>query len=190
MEPETAFPSETYHGRRWHEFGAAAFFLFYFVLTLVDPVGSGLIRWLLSGAMGFNGFFFLRRALDPRPRLIIDWEGITDRTSLTGSTLFIPWSEVEAVQPTIGKKMVEVRVRDLDETRRRTGWFRRSWLGLRRLWGKRTVSIFLGVLGLEKEELSKTIDVGMIASERKQLGFGPDHFGLESGSGVPVDGDD
>jgi hypothetical protein len=51
MEPETAFPSETYHGRRWLEFGAGAVFLFYFVLTLFDPVGFGFFRWFLTGAL-------------------------------------------------------------------------------------------------------------------------------------------
>jgi hypothetical protein len=185
MESETQFPDVTYHGKRWGEFGAAAFFLFYFVLSLFDPVWTGLLHWLLTGAMGFNGFFFLRRALDARPRLELNRQGIMDRTSLSGSTLFIPWVEVEDVHPTIGKKMLEVRVRDLNQTRMRTGWLRRSWLALRRLWGKRTVSIFLGALGLEKEDLSRMIEDGMIASERRELGFSPDPLGVESGSGDP-----
>ncbi|MGD2122993.1 MAG: hypothetical protein PVJ76_14665 [Gemmatimonadota bacterium] len=171
MESESDFPLETYHGKRWGELGAAAFFLFYFALTLLDPVGSGLLRWLLTGAMGFNGFFFLRRGLDPRPRLLVDAEGITDRTSFSGSTLFIPWTEVEAVQPTIGKKMLEVRVRDLDQTRRRAGWVRRVWLGIRRLWGKKTIPIFIGMLGVEKDQITDLIENGMVAQERKELGF-------------------
>ena len=185
MESDTDVPTGTYHGKRWGEFGAAAFFLSYFVLALFDPVGAGLIRWLLTGAMGFNGLFFLRRALDSRPRLILDEGGITDRTSLSGSALFIPWAEVEAVQPTIGKKMVEVRVRDLDQTRRRAGWFRRRWLGLRRLWGKRTVSIFLGMLGVEKEDLSGMIEDGMLAHERRELGFSAAALELEPGVAEP-----
>ena len=191
MEPDTDFPSGTYHGKRWAEFGAAAVFLLYFVLSLFDPVGSGLSRWLLTGAMGFNGFFFLRRALDRRPRLLLDAEGITDRTSVSGSTLFIPWSEVEDVHSTIGKRgYLEVRVRDLDQTRRRTGWVRRSWLGLRRLMGKRSVSIFIGMLGVEKKDLSRMLEDGMIASERKELGFSGDPLGVESGERGSVVGDE
>ena len=182
---DTAFPEEAYRGHRWAELGAAAFFLFYFVLTLFDPVGSGLIRWLLTGAMGFNGFYFLRRAADPRPRLILDRQGIVDRTSVSGSTLFIPWTEVEGIQPTISRKMVEIRVRDLDQVRKDTGWVRRFWLGIRRLWGKKTIPILTGMLGLEKSELSQLIERGMIAQERRELGFGSDRVALDSGSTEP-----
>ena len=174
MEPDAGFPCETYRGKRWAEFGTAAFFLFYFALSLFDPVGSGLLRWFLTGAMGFNGFFFARRALDARPRLILDERGITDRTSLSGSTLLIPWDEIEAVQPTFGKKMLEVRVRDMNQIRGRTGFLRRSWLGFRRLMGKRTVSVFLGTLGVQREDLNRMIEDGMLARERRELGFSAD----------------
>ena len=68
---------------------------------------------------------------------------------------------------------MEVKVLDMDRIRRETGRIRGAWLGLRRLWGKRTVSIFIGMLGLEKDELTEIIERGIIASERTRLGFSP-----------------
>ncbi len=71
-----------FHGRRAFELGAGAFFLFYTVLTAIDEVGPGFTRWLLPVVLGINTIHFLRRALDPRPRLALEEEGIRDRTSL------------------------------------------------------------------------------------------------------------
>ena len=124
--------------------------------------------------MGINGFHFLRRAVDPKPRLVLDEVGIWDRTSISGSELFIPWSEVIGPQPTFGQKMVEVEVRDLDRLRTNAGRIRRASLTLRRLRGKKTVPIFLGFLGLKKSDLTEALENGLIAFERVQFGCSPE----------------
>jgi hypothetical protein len=171
MDTEETSSPIVYHGRRGLELGAAGFFLLIFLISIVDSAGPGFFSWLLTGAMGFNGLYFLRRALDRRPRLVLDEEGIRDLTSVSGSELFLPWSEIEAVAPSIGKDMVEVKVRDLDRIRGNTGWLRAQWLRFRRLWGKKTVTILVGMIPPNKGELTAAIEEGIIAFERKQLGF-------------------
>jgi hypothetical protein len=161
-----------YRGRRWFEVGAAAFFIFYMFLAAFEPVGSGLFRWLLPLVLGINGIHFLRRVLDPRPRLALEEEGIRDRTSIASVELFIPWEEVEGVQVNPGRGTVEVRVKNPQRLRRTTGWVRRVWMMIGGLAGKKTISINPGFLGLKKPELADLVEEGLIAFERSNLGFG------------------
>ena len=183
MDTEETFSPVAYDGRRWLEFGAAGFFLFVFCMAVFDSVRPGFLTWLLIGTMGFNSLYFIRRALDRRPRLVLDEEGIRDLTSITGSELFLPWTEIEAVTPSIGRDRVEVKVQDLDRIRGNTGWLRGQWLKFRKLWGKKTVAIFVGMIPPDKGELTATIEKGMIAFERRQLGFPTEARGLPSSEG-------
>lgn len=161
-----------FHGRRTFELGAGAFFLFYTVLAAIDGIGPGFTRWLLPAVLGINTIHFLRRALDPRPRLALERDGIRDRTSIGSVGLFIPWEEVEGVQIAPGRRTVELRVRDPVRLRQTTGWVRRFWMVVGGLAGKKTISINPGFLSLKKHELTDIIEEGLFAFERSQLGFG------------------
>jgi hypothetical protein len=143
------------------------------ILTLIDGVGPGFVRWLLPLVLGINSIHFVRRALDPRPRLALEEGGIRDRTSIGAVELFIPWEEVEGVQVNPGRGTVEVRVRDPIRLRETTGWVRRAWMKIGGLSGKKTISINPGFLGLGKPELMDLIEEAQIAFERTKLGFGP-----------------
>lgn len=160
-----------FRGRRVFELGAAAYFVFMTILTVVDGVGPGFIRWLLPLVLGINSIHFLRRALDPRPRLALEEGGIRDRTSIGSVELFIPWEEVEGVQVNPGRGTVEVRVRDPISLRRTPGWIRRLWMEIGGLTGKKTISINPGFLGLKKPELTDLIEEALFAYERSRLGF-------------------
>ena len=154
---------------------AAVFFFFFFVMTLVDPFGPEFLQWIAPVVMAINGLHFLRRATDSRPRLVLDSEGIRDRTSIGAVELFIPWNEVSGIQISPGRRTVELGVRDVARIRRNTGWIRRIWMLVGGLAGKRTISISPGLSGLKKQDFADLIETALLAYEGSQLEISRGH---------------
>lgn len=156
--------------RRVVEFGIGVLWAIFCLLTFFPPSGQSLAPWLTGPLSALAGLHFIRRAFDGRPRLIVDSEGITDRTALIGGTLFVPWSDVVDVSLEWGG-WVNLVVRDLDVVQRRAGIMRRVWMKLGRALGVRTVPIMLPMLSVGKPELKRRLDAGLLVFERGELGL-------------------
>jgi len=158
--------------RRVGELGLATFFAVFCLMSLFPPSGTALAPWLTVPLSALASLHFLGRSLDGRPRLIVDGTGITDRTSIGGGYLHIPWESVTGVSNSRwGGGSVELHVRNARELGRRAGIARRLWMRLGHLLGKRTVSVTPTLLGLRKGELKETLDEILLRLERTQLGL-------------------
>jgi hypothetical protein len=104
--------------RRLFEFGVGVLWALFCLLTFFPPSGHALAPWLTGPLSGLASLHFLKRAFDGRPRLVVDAEGVTDRTALVGGSLFVPWSDIVDVSLEWGS-WVSLVVRDLEVVQRR-----------------------------------------------------------------------
>ena len=159
-------------GRRLGEAGLALFFAFFGLIIGFPPSGTPLLPWVLVPILsGLTSLHFLLRVFDRRARLIIDAEGITDRTSIGGGELRIPWAEVLSVSTSGWQSTVELQVRDPSALRQGVGPSRRLWMWLGHVFGKRSVSITPTLLGMNKKKLHESLDDGLLRFERSELGL-------------------
>jgi hypothetical protein len=156
--------------RRLGEFGVGVLLAFFCLMNFFPPSGQALAPWLVGPLSALASLHFMRRAFDRRPRLIVDSEGITDRTALIGGSLFVPWSDIMDVSVR-WKGGVSLVVRDLGAVQRRAGIIRRVWMRLERALGVRTVPIMLTLLGVGKQELKDRLDARLLQYERRELGL-------------------
>ena len=161
-------------GRRIGEFGIGVLWALFCLMNFFPPSGQALAPWLIGPISALVSLHFVRRAFDGRPRLIVDSEGITDRTALVGSSLFVPWSDIVDVSLRWGSG-VGLIVRDPAAVRRRAGISRRVWMRLEQALGVRTVPILLPVLSVGKRELKKRLEAGLLQFERRDLGLSASH---------------
>jgi len=161
-------------GRRIGEFGIGVLWALFCLMNFFPPSGQALAPWLIGPISALVSLHFVRRAFDGRPRLIVDSEGITDRTALVGSSLFVPWSDIVDVSLRWGSG-VGLIVRDPAAVRRRAGISRRVWMRLEQALGVRTVPILLPVLSVGKRELKKRLEAGLLQFERRHLGLSASH---------------
>lgn len=169
--------------RRLSEVGVGALWALYALLNVFPSSHEGFAPWLVGPFCVLASLHFLARAFDPRPRLVVDGEGIWDRTSIAGGQLHIPWHDILGVTVSKWRGTVEVEVRDFDELCRTAGLRRRIALHLGALFGKHTVSIVPTLLGLNREQLRKRLDKGLLEFERTALGLSPEAPSLPGGAG-------
>lgn len=160
--------------RRLGEAGVGALWALYAFLNVFPPSHERFAPWLVIPLCVLASLHFFARAFDGRPRLMMDDEGILDRTSIAGGQLQIPWQDILGVTASRWRGTVEVEVRDFEELCRHTGLRRRTALRLGALLGKRTVSITPTLLGLSREQLRERLDAGLLRFERSSLGLGPE----------------
>ena len=158
-------------GRRLGEFGVGLLWALYCLMILFPPSHQTFMPWLTAPLTGLASFHFIRRAFDGRPRLIVDKKGITDRTSIVGGALHVPWEDVLSVSVSRFWGTVDLEVRDLAHVRRRASVLRRAWMLFGRLLGRRAISVSPTLLGLGKMELKERLDAGLLEFERSQLGL-------------------
>ena len=156
--------------RRLGELGVGVLLAFFCLMNFFPPSSEALAPWLVGPLSALASLHFMRRAFDRRPRLIVDSEGITDRTALIGGSLFVPWSDIVDVSVR-WKGGVSLVVRDLGAVQRRAGLIRRVWMKLERALGMRTVPIMLTLLGVGKVELKGRLDARLLQYERRELGL-------------------
>lgn len=156
--------------RRLGEFGVGVFWALFCLMNFFPPSGQALAPWLVGPLSALASLHFFRRAFDGRPRLVVNSEGVTDRTALIGGSLFIPWSDILDVAVKKGGGIGLV-VRDLEAVQRRAGVIRRMWMKLEAVLGVRTVPIMLTLLGVGKRELKNRLDAHLLQFERGDLGL-------------------
>lgn len=143
------------------------------VLGLLPVYEGNLSTWLLAAFMGVLGVHGIRRAIDPRPRIEVTSDGITDRTALGGGDLLIRWEEIREVRLTpLGGKL-ELIVEDLAAVRKRAGWPRRLWMMLGAAKGKKAITITSDPLGPNMAIVRRQVERGLLAHERAELGLPP-----------------
>lgn len=158
-------------GRRLGELGVGVLWALYCLMILVPPSGQSFYPWLTAPITGLASLHFIRRAFDRRPRLIVDAEGITDRTSILGGALRVPWKDVLSVSVSRLWGTVNLEVRDPARIRREAGLLRRAWMLFERLLGQGEIAVSPTLLGLGRVELKERLDAALLDFERKQLGF-------------------
>lgn len=120
-----------------------------------------------AAILAFVSFQFFQRAFDVRPRLIVDSDGITDRTAAGSGPICIPWSEVLRVSGSWGGT-IELEVKNPKWLRTRVGMARRVGMTL---LGKRTFSVAPALLGISKSELQEQIARELGEFELRELGM-------------------
>lgn len=153
------------------EFGLGALLAVFALLSAFPPSGAYLLPFVTVPGFALGSLHFLRRAFDSAPRVSIDDHGITDRTSIAGGTLHIPWSQIRRVSSSAWHNGVQLEVADLDDLERRAGWRRRIGIRLARIVGKRTVTVDTTLLGLTKSELAARLTSALHRHERRDLGL-------------------
>jgi hypothetical protein len=159
--------------RRVGEFCTGLAWSLFLVFLMVPPSGHSFLPWLTVPLGALGTFHFLRRAFDSAPRLVVNAEGITDRTSLLGKEISIPWNQVAGV--TIGRMNggVFLQIRDLRALIPKASLGRRIEILFRRLFRKNWVRITPTMLGIRYDELGRRIEFALFESERIELGFTP-----------------
>lgn len=170
-EPAARFAIPGSATRRLGKFGMALILALFALMSVVPPSGQALLPWLTAPLSGLAAFHFLRRAFDGRPRLTVDSEGITDRTSLGGGEIHVPWRDVLGVSVSRGLGTVELTVRDPVAVRTSACLARRLWMRLGHMLGKRTITITPTLLGVGKEALRDRLDANLLEFERRELGL-------------------
>lgn len=158
-------------GRRLGEFAVAVSFTVFGLLSAFPPSGEYLLPWLVIPASVLGALHYFRRAFDRRPRLVVDAEGIIDRSYVAGGEIRIPWAEVLSVEPVRDSGAVELSVRDPAALRARAGLPRRAMMLFERLFGKRTVTISPMLLGMGPDQLRERLDAELLRFERRQMGL-------------------
>jgi len=153
------------------EFGAGLLWGLFGLMNFFPPSGHALAPWLVGPMSGLASLHFMWRAFDSRPRLIVDAEGVTDRTALVGGPLFVSWSDILDVSVSKRAGTVDLEVRDVAAVRRRAGILRRIWMTMGRAFGMGPVCISPTLLGVRKRDLKEWIEVGLFEFERRDLGM-------------------
>jgi hypothetical protein len=167
--PETDFIVHATTGRRLSELAFGAAMAVESLLWLSLPPQVPTYPWLFVPFFALLSIHFLLRALDPRPRLAVDADGITDRTALILGPLRIAWEDVVDISTPQLTGSVEIAVRELGEIKRRVGPVRRLWMSLRRLAGTTTISIKPTFLGLKRHELESCLKTALNEFEHAQI---------------------
>ncbi len=168
-------------GRRVGEGIAAVLAALFALFNFFPPSGDAFAPLLIGPLSLLTCFHLLRRAFDRGPRLVVDAEGIVDRTSIVGGELRIPWEEIKDVATSASWGTVELEVRDPAALQSGAGFWRRTWMWLGRLRGKRTISVNPSLLGLSKGALRDRLAGALLHHERVQLGLAPVTRELEAG---------
>lgn len=157
--------------RRVGEFCTGLAWSLFLVLTISPPSGASFVPWFTVPLGTLGTFHFLRRAFDSAPRLVVGPEGITDRTSILGKEVFIPWSQVAGV--TIGTLGggVFLQIRDLSALIPKASFGRRIEILFRRLLRRTWIGIAPTMLGIRYKELGRRIESALFESERAELGL-------------------
>lgn len=155
--------------RRLGELGIGALFAAITTGMIVGPAPSPSMRRAFVTFCGLGAVHFLGRALDRRPRLVLDGEGVTDRTSMIGGALRVEWSEVTGVATLGLSDTVRLQVRDWKTLRRRAGPVRRLWMWITRLLGRDSIAISPAFLGMNQRELGRRVEDALFRFERAQV---------------------
>ncbi len=164
-------------GSMWAAFALAAIF---------PPSGSHAYLWVTLPFGTLMAVHFLRRALDPSPRLVATSTGILDKTSPFGGKLFIPWGDVLSFRSWGGGVVVEVR--DPAGLARHAGLGRRVELWIRRLFTRKSILITPTLAGVSRHELLEELDAALLRFERKQFGLQPEAIEGEVNEARPLKG--
>jgi hypothetical protein len=113
-----------------------------------DPVAG----WVGVGFFGPGALILLWPLLDPRPRLVVDAEGILDRTLGVGR---IPWADILGwyVQSIAGSDFICLVVRDPASYAARLTGLRRLFAGANRAMGFTDLSLNLSGLNVSTEQI-------------------------------------
>ena len=143
-----------------------------FVAWMVLDPPSGYVSWisLLPLALSVSSSLHLfRRALSRKPVLEWDEEGLTDRSSVLGDELFIPWSDIESVRPNRMNGTVRLEFVDDPAHRRGLGVGRRIQRGIHRILGISGLPISATATGVKYLQLSDVLEDRLLAYETRQL---------------------
>lgn len=153
------------------ELGLGALWGLMTLMSLFPPSHEYVASWLMAPFVAVVCLHFGRRAFDRGPRLQIDAEGITDRTSILGGPLRISWDEVAGVSCSRWLNAVEVHLRDPASFKTRLGIGRRVEMLLNRLVGKRSLVLSLTLLGVGKRAVAERAEYALLNAERRELGL-------------------
>jgi hypothetical protein len=157
--------------RRVGEFLTGLAWSLFLVFTISPPSGVSFIPWFTVPLGTLGTFHFLRRAFDSAPRLVVSSEGITDRTSILGKEMFIPWSQVAGVTISRVGGGVFLQIRDISALIPGASLGRRIEILFRRLLRRTWVGVAPTMLGIQYKELGRRIELALFESERAELGL-------------------
>jgi hypothetical protein len=158
--------------RRLGEFCLGLSWAAYVALVIFPMDGLTFLRWVMLPIAGLSSLHFFRRAADSLPRLVVDSEGIIDRTSIFGKELRVPWAHVHSVSVSPNGNCY-LQLKALDTLREGASLGRRIELLVRRLLRKEEFRISATLLGINKFDLGEHIQKAHFQFERSQLGLGP-----------------
>lgn len=151
--------SYDFHGFLTFLIGAVGFL----VLVLVQPVSAlrgipvVLAGSLLAVASGLMAWGFWRALRSDRPRLVVDDQGILDRTTL-GGEVFVEWNQIDALEKGRIPSKLEIRIRDMDPVIEKAKGVRRWALSFSRVMGHSSAFIDTASLGVDRSTLASALE--------------------------------
>lgn len=167
---------------RLGELGFGVLAILFTLMVLFPPSGLHFYTWLFAPLSGLVGLEFLRRAADPRPRLVVHRDGIMDRTAILGGTLEIPWEEIREISESAWSNNVEIEVADLEVVKERSTWGRRIWLSVKQVFGRPTVSVSPLLLGIKRKDLRDRLEQARFSSELRMVREAQERRAISEGS--------
>ena len=131
----------------------------------VGVSGGALLRAAVAALSGLAGIHYLRRAALPKPRIDWDDDALYDRTSIFGTELRIPWSDIREVETSRVSAVVRLRLEDDATVLDRMGPGQRIRLALLRLRGIHGIEITPNFMPVDWRELGGTLEELLLAAE-------------------------
>lgn len=124
------------------------------------------VGWASIIFFGFGLIVFLVRLFDRRPRIILDDEGIEDKSLDVGKII---WSDIEAAYPNgvLSSKFISLKVRDADKYLRRTSESKQKLAAYNESLGFETLNLNLVGLQISQKDLLALIETHLSRSTIK-----------------------
>jgi hypothetical protein len=112
--------------------------------------------WLGILFFGFGNLTFIWQIADPRPRLIIDEQGVSDRMLGVGR---IAWSDIQSayLKSVYGNDFICLKLRNADKYKQKLSQTRRSLAGANRAFGFTDFYLNLSGVDASTDEVIKLI---------------------------------
>lgn len=138
-----------------------------FILFRADELREKIIGWTSIIFFGFGAVVFVRQLLNTKPRIILDDEGIEDKSLDIGKIL---WDDIEAAYPNniFTNKFISLKVRDVEKYLRRTSKPKRKLASYNQALGFETLNLNLVGLAVSQKDLMTLIKAHLFISAKKR----------------------
>lgn len=141
-----------------------------FILSVAEDMRGQIIGWSSILLFGFGAVVFLIQLLNTAPRIILNDEGIEDKSLGIGKIL---WDDIEAAYPNniFTNKFISLQVRNIEKYLQRTSKPKRKLASYNQALGFETLNLNLVGLAISQKDIMTLITAHLFISAKKNGGM-------------------